>query len=194
MMNRKLMLIGSAVLAGLVLAAGILVAAHKPSFRGTVINPPAPAADINLTDSNGRPFLLGNQKGRVVLMYFGYTNCPDECPLTMAKLEQVMGKLGDQAKNVQVVMITTDPVRDTTVQLKKYVSSFNPTFLGLTGTPQELQKVYNGYGVAVEGNGETHTTYLYVIDARGNLRLTYIGPDMNPQDLTDDVQTLLKGF
>ncbi len=187
-------MVGTALLAVLVLMAGVLMATHKPSFRGTVINPPAPAADIDLTDSNGQPFSLSNQRGKVVLMYFGYTNCPDECPLTMAKLEQVVGLLGNQAGHVQVIMVTTDPARDNSAQLKKYVSSFNPTFLGLTGTPQELQKVYNGYGVAVEGSGETHSTYLYVIDARGFLRLTFIGPDMNPQDVADDVQTLLRGY
>jgi protein SCO1/2 len=193
-MNRKLIIIGSACLAALVLAAGILVATHKPSFRGTVIAPPATAAEVKLTDSNRAPFLLSSQRGKVVLMYFGYTNCPDECPLTMAKLKQATDLLGTQAQAVQVLMVTTDPTRDDPAQLKKYVTSFNTAFLGLTGTPQDLQKVYSDYGVAVENNGETHTTFLYVIDPQGKLRLTFIGPEMNPQDVASDVQTLLKGY
>jgi protein SCO1/2 len=192
-MNRKLIIIGIATLAVLILIAGIVFATRRPSFHGVVINPPAPAAEIKLTDSNGQPFSLSDQKGKVVLMYFGYTNCPNECPLTMAKLKQTTILLKDQAKDVQVMMVTTDPARDTIAQLKQYVSAYDPSFLGLTGTPQDLQKVYNSYGVSVESNGETHSTYLYVIDTKGNLRLTFIGPDMNPQDLADDVQTLLKG-
>jgi len=193
-MNRKLILIGTAILAVLILAAGVLVATRKPSFRGTVINPPAPAAEIKLTDSNGAPFLLSSQRGKVVLIYFGYTNCPDECPATMAKLKLTMGILGNLSQKVQVVMVTTDPAHDDPAQLKKWLTGFNPTFLGLTGTPDQLQLAYSAYGVAVENGGETHTTYLYVIDAKGNLRLTFVGPDMDPQDVADDVQTLLKGY
>ncbi|HUH97620.1 MAG TPA: SCO family protein [Anaerolineales bacterium] len=193
-MNRRLISIGTAILAVLLLAAGVLVATRRPSLRGSVINPPAPAADIKLTDSNSQPFALSAQRGKVVLLYFGYTNCPDECPATMAKLKLAMGTLGDLAQNVQVVMVTTDPARDDPAQLKKWLTGFYPTFLGLTGTADQLQQAYNAYGVVVENGGETHTTYLYVIDPKGNLRLTMVGPDMDPQDVVDDVQTLLKGY
>lgn len=193
-MSRKLIVIGSAVLAVLVLAAGILFATRKPSLRGVVINPPITAADIKLTDSNGQPFSLSTERGKVVLLYFGYTNCPDECPATMAKLKLTMGLLGNLAQNVQVLMVTTDPARDNPAQMKKWMTGFYPTFLGLMGTADELQQAYNAYGVTVENGGETHTTYLYVIDAKGNLRLTFDGPSMDPQDVADDVQTLLKGY
>lgn len=193
-MNRKLIVIGTALLTVLVLAAGVLIATRKPSFHGTVINPPAPAAEIKLTDSNGQSFNLSSQHGKIVLLYFGYTNCPDECPATMAKLKLAMDALGPLAQNVQVVMVTTDPARDNPDQMKKWLTGFYPTFLGLTGTADQLQQVYNDYGVAVENGGETHTTYLYVIDSKGNLRLTFVGPDMDPQDVADDVQTLLKGY
>ena len=193
-MNRKLTMIGTAILAVLILAAGVLVATRKPSFRGTVINPPAPAAEIKLTDSNGQPFSLGSQRGRIVLLYFGYTNCPDECPATMAKLKLTMGIVGNLAQNVQVLMVTTDPARDNSTQMKKWMTGFYPTFLGLFGTPDQLRQAYNAYGVTVEDGGETHTTYLYVIDSKGNLRLTFDGPTMDPQDVADDVQTLMKGY
>ena len=193
-MNRKLVVIGSAVLAILILAAGILIATRRPSFRGTVITPPALAAEIRMTDSNGQPFTLSNQHGKIVLLYFGYTNCQDECPATMAKLKLAMDALGPLARNVQVVMVTTDPARDNPDQLKKWLTGFYPTFLGLTGTADQLQQAYKAYGVVVEDGGETHTTYLYVIDPKGNLRLTLDGPTMDPQDVTSDAQSLLKGF
>ena len=193
-MNQKLTLIGSAILAVLILAAGVLIATRQPSLRGSVINPPAPAAEIKLTDSNGQAFSLSSQRGKIVLLYFGYTNCPDECPATMAKLKLTMGLLGNLAQNVQVLMVTTDPARDNAAQMKKWMTGFYPTFLGLMGTADQLQQAYNAYGVTVEDGGESHTTYLYVIDAKGNLRLTFDGPSMDPQDVADDVQTLLKGY
>ncbi len=192
-MDRKLIWGGIALLALLSLAAGVLLITRKPSFHGSVIDPPMPASEISLTDSNNQPFALSSQRGKVVLMYFGYTNCPDECPLTMAKLKLAMDSLGKAAGNVQVIMVTTDPTRDSPAQLKKYVTQYNSSFLGLTGTADQLQQVYKAYGVAADNNGQAHTTFLYVIDPAGNLRLTFIGPEMNPQDVADDVQTLLKG-
>jgi protein SCO1 len=193
-MNRQLTMMGSALLAGLVLAAGVLIATRQPSFRGTVINPPAPAAEIKLTDSNGQPFSLSSERGKIVLLYFGYTNCPDECPATMAKLKLTMGIIGNLSQNVQVLMVTTDPARDNAAQMKNWMTGFYPTFLGLFGTPDQLHQAYSAYGVTVEDSGETHSTYLYVIDAKGNLRLTLDGPSMDPQDVAYDVQTLIKGY
>jgi len=187
-------MIGTAIVAVLVLAAGVLIATRRPSFRGVVISPTAPAAEINLTDSNGQPFSLNNQRGKVVLLYFGYTSCPDDCPATMAKLKLTMGLLGNLAQNVQVLMVTTDPTHDNAAQMKKWMTGFYPTFLGLMGTTDQLQQAYNAYGVTVEDGGDTHSTYLYVIDPKGNLRLTFDGPTMEPQDVADDVQTLLKGY
>jgi protein SCO1 len=164
----------------------------KPVFKGGAINPPFPAAEIKLTDHNGQPFTLSGQRGKVVLVYFGYTNCPDECPLTMAHVNQALQSIGDSAKNVQVVMVTTDPERDTSQVLKDYMANFNPTFLGLTGTTEELQKVWSDYGVTVEDGGETHSTFLYVIDPAGNLRETFL-PDSVPADIGADVGLLLDG-
>ena len=164
----------------------------KPTFRGGAINPPFPAAEIKLTDHNGQPFALSGQRGNVVLVYFGFTNCPDECPLTMAHVKQALQSIGDSAKNVQVVMVTTDPLRDTPQILKDYMTNFNPTFLGLTGTTEELQKAWKDYGVVVEDGGETHSTFLYVIDPAGNLRETFL-PDSEPADIAADVSLLLRG-
>ncbi len=190
-MRFKSLGIGISILASLV----FLMAAcspGKPSFKGGAINPPFSAAEIKLTDHNGQPFTLSAQRGKVVLVYFGFTNCPDECPLTMAHVKEALQNLGDGAKNVQVVMVTTDPARDTPQVLKDYMANFNPTFLGLTGTDEELKKVWSDYGVLVEQGGETHSTFLYVIDPAGNLRETFL-PDSEPADISADVSLLLKG-
>jgi protein SCO1 len=193
-MNRRLILVGIGILAVLILAAGVLVATRRPTLHGVVISPAVPATEINLTDSNGRPFSLSSQRGKVVLLYFGYTSCPDDCPATMAKLKLTMGILGNLAQNVQVLMVTTDPTHDNAAQMKKWMTGFYPTFLGLMGSTDQLQQAYNAYGVTVEDGGDTHTTYLYVIDSKGDLRQTFDGPSMDPQDVADDVQTLMKGY
>ena len=193
-MERRTILILTAILATLAIAAGVVMVTKKPSLHGSVIDPPAPAAEINLTDSNGQPFSLSSQRGKVVLLYFGFTHCTDECPIVMAKFKQAFELLGSQASQVQVLMVTTDPTNDTPAQMKNYVTAFNPSFIGLTGTPQELQKAYNDYGVTVLDTGETHSALVYLIDPQGNLRLTYPGPNMIPQELAGEVQAVLKGY
>ena len=189
-MNRRLIYLGIGIVGLLVIASVILFFTQKPSFKGAVISPPWNSPDIMLTDHNGQPFVLSNQRGKVVLLYFGYVNCPDECPLTMAHVKLALQNLGDRAKDVQVIMVSTDPARDTPQALKDFMTHFDPSFLGLTGTPEELQKVWKDYGVAVENGGETHSTYLYVIDPSGNVRETFL-PDTEPKDIAADVHLLL---
>ncbi len=191
-MQRKTLLVGVGIFVGLLLLTAFLYLTSKPSFRGALITPPWPAPEISLTDHHGSPFKMTDQRGRVVLLYFGYVNCPDECPLTMAHLKLARESLGERAKDVQVVMVSTDPVRDTPQALKNFMEHFDPSFLGLTGTPAELQKVWKDYGVTVEAGGETHSTFLYVIDPNGNVRETFL-PDTEPNDISGDVGWLLKG-
>src|SRR5581483_5968270 len=126
-MQRKTLWGAVVLIAALTLIAAVLYITRKPSFHGAVINPPFPAADIKLTDHNGQPFQLDSLKGRVVVVYFGYTNCQEECPLTMAHLKEVLDLLGAQSKDVQVLMISTDPARDTQSALKEFLGKFNPT-------------------------------------------------------------------
>lgn len=189
-MQRKTLWLSLAYLAVLVAVAVILVITKKPSLHGAVIEPPFPVAEIKLTDFNGQPFALSNLHGRIVLIYFGYTNCPDECPLTMAHLKQAVDALGSRAQDVQVIMVTTDPARDTPQVLKDWLGKFNPTFLGLWGARGDLAKVWKDYGVTVEDNGETHSNFLYVIDRAGNLRETFL-PDSLPTDVAADLRLLL---
>ena len=190
-MNRRLLLIGGGVVVLLIIIAAILFITNRPTLRGAVISPSWQAPEIQLTDHNGQPFLLSSQRGKVVLLYFGYVNCPDECPLTMAHIKLALESLGDRAADVQVAMVSTDPVRDTPQALKDFMTHFNPNFLGLTGTTGELSKVWRGYGVTVLAGGETHSTFLYVIDPAGNVRETFL-PNTEPNDIASDVALLLK--
>jgi protein SCO1/2 len=182
----------SAALTGLVaLAAGILYFTRSPSLHGSVINPPFEAQDFQLVDFNGAPFTLSSLRGHPVVLYFGYTNCPDECPLTMAHLKLAVDMLEEQAGAVRVLMITTDPARDTPDALHAFLGKFNPEFVGLLGTRDQLGKVWRAYGVAVEGGGETHSNYIYVLDRAGRLRETFL-PDSLAADVAADLRLLLK--
>src|SRR5690349_12298341 len=100
-MQRKLIFIGIGILFLLAVLAAVFLLTSKPSFRGAVITPPWPAPELLLTDHNGNPFTMTGQRGKVVLLYFGYVNCPDECPLTMAHLKLALESLGERAKDVQ---------------------------------------------------------------------------------------------
>ena len=188
--QRATLWVGISILAVLVTTAAVLFITRKQSFHGAVIEPPAPAAEINLTDDNGQPFRLSNLRGKVVLLYFGYTNCPNECPVTMAHLRLAVRLIGSRAENVQVVMVTTDPARDTPDAMKAFLDKFNSNFLGLPGTPDELAKVWKDYSVTVLDNGETHSSFTYVIDQNGNIRLTFL-PNTLPEDIASDLKILL---
>jgi protein SCO1/2 len=126
-MQRKTLLVGVSIFVGLLVLTALLYLTSKPSFRGALITPPWPAPELSLTDHNGSPFKMTDQRGRVVLLYFGYVNCPDECPLTMAHLKLARESLGSRAKDVQVVMVSTDPVRDTPQALKDFMEHFDPS-------------------------------------------------------------------
>ena len=189
-MHQKVLLWGIALILVLAFIAGMVFFTIKPTFHGAVINPPIPAAEIKLMDFDGRPFTLNGLHGKVVILYFGYTNCPDECPLTMAHLKQATEILGDKSKDLQVVMISTDPSRDTAEAMKAFLGKFNQNFIGLVGTTDELAKIWKDYGVTVEDGGETHSYFIYIIDRAGNFRETFL-PDTLPADIAADIQLLL---
>lgn len=191
-MQRKLMVRGGILLVILAVVVAILFATQKRSLSGSVIDPPWPAPEISLTDHSGRPFSLHAQQGKVVLIYFGYTNCPDECPLTMAHAKLARESLGERAGDVQVIMVTTDPARDTPEALSHFMASFDPSFLALTGTQAELEKTWKDYGVSVAQGGEAHSTFLYVVDPAGDIRETF-QPDTDPAVISSDLDLLLKG-
>jgi protein SCO1/2 len=121
-------------------------------------------------------------RGDIVLLFFGYTSCPDVCPTTLSEMKRVLAELGSNAGQVQVIFVTVDPERDTPQKLRDYVSIFNPAFIGLSGSMEELQEVWSDYGVYREeeqlpnsatGYLVNHTARVYLIDRDGNLRLSY---------------------
>jgi protein SCO1 len=161
-----------------------------PALKGAVITPPLAAAEIKLTDHNGQPFQLSSFRGKVVLVFFGFSHCINECPATMAIIRQALETAGTTSKDVEVVMVSTDPATDTPQSMKEFMGRFNPAFLGLLGTPNELAKSWKDYGVTVLDGGETHSSFTYVIDKKGFLRET-ITPDVLPDDVASDLKVLL---
>jgi protein SCO1/2 len=193
-MNRKYLVISMLFLVVVVLSAlgyTWYKSAH-PTFHGSLISPSKPASDFSLTSQTGATVNLSYFRGKYVLIYFGFTNCTSECPLTMGFLKQMHDRLGTQADQTQVIMISTDPARDTPEALGAFLSHFDPTFIGATSSQSVLQPVWSAYGVTVLDNGETHSSYLYLIDPQGNLIATY--PLLqNADGITADIQNLLRG-
>jgi protein SCO1 len=172
------------------LTAGYFLWLRKPVLYGAVFDPPIPAAEITATDMYGNTFRMSDQRGKVVMLYFGYVNCPLECPLTMAHLSQVLDLLGTDARDVSVVMISTDPQRDTPQALAEFLGKFDASFLGITGDAAELTNIYQAYHVVVLDGGETHSSFTYVIDRNGQLRLTFV-PDSTPEDIAHDLKIIM---
>ncbi len=151
------------------------------TYHGTVMQSPGDAPDFNLMSSLGKKVSLEDYRGKLVLLYFGYTFCPDVCPATLAELGGAMDILGDDADNVQVIMISVDPQRDTPEKLGEYVAHFNPNFIGVTGTEEEIAALATLYGVFYEKHEGTeatgylidHTATVMVIDEDGALKLIW---------------------
>jgi protein SCO1/2 len=160
------------------------------TLRGSVIDPPMAAPQIELAGSDGTVFRLSDQRGNVTMIFFGYTNCPDECPLAMANLRTALELLGQDGARTRVAMVTTDPARDTPEALRAFLARFNSDFIGLTGSHEELSRVWKAYGVTVMDDGETHSNYIYVIDQDGLLVETALA-DTIAADLASDVWILL---
>ena len=178
----------------------VLVACGGPSFRGSVLDAPVAVPDLTLTDQRGQPFRLGDQRGKVVLFFFGYTQCPDVCPTTLATWRKLHQELGKDAEQVRFVFVTVDPERDTPERLGKHVNAFNPDFVGLTGTPEQLEALYSVFDVVHEKDTSSasaagylvnHTATTFVLDQEGTWRLreTYGTP---VEDLVHDVRQLLQ--
>ncbi len=179
-MNRWFYLgLGTAI--GLIAVVGLML--FRPyTLHGLPIDTPKTAPEIALTSAGGQPFRLSAQKGKIVLIFFGYTSCADVCPTTMAQMKQVRQDLGKQANQVEFVFVTVDPSRDTPQQITSFLDKFDPTFIGIPGTKAQLEPIWKDYGVAVgipagqnmSGNYTvTHSSYIYLIDQQGRMRLLY---------------------
>jgi protein SCO1/2 len=139
-------------------------------------------------------------RGDIILLFFGYTSCPDVCPTTLAELNQALGRLNDEDVNrVRVIFVTVDPERDTPERTQTYVDHFNTSFIGLSGTETELSKVWEDYGVyreIVDGSSAAgyivnHTARVTLIDGNGNLRVSF-GFDTPVDDIVYDLNLILK--
>ena len=201
-MNRKLLLVGLAsflLIAGV--AVGVFLFSAPAGFRGTTYGEPYPVAkEIELNRGNGSRFRLSEMRGKAVLLFFGYTSCPDVCPTTLAELKQALEKLGEEkAKQVQILFVTVDPERDTPERMQEYVDHFNPNFIGLSGTEGELAKVWQNYGVfreIVDGTSAAgyivnHTARVTLIDQEGNMRVSFAF-ETPVEDIVHDLKLLLK--
>lgn len=164
----------------LVLAVGAIRIVNPPhTWTGMLMDPLAPVNDFSLTAAGGKPVRISDFRGKLVALYFGYTYCPDVCPTTLAELAAGMRDLGADAQQVQVIFISVDPARDTPERLADYVANFDPSFIGITGSPEEIAAVATPLGIyyqAHEGTAATgylvdHTATVMVLDRQGRLRL-----------------------
>jgi protein SCO1 len=192
-MNKKFFWVVTSILMVVIIAAAAatIVLKMKPSYSGSVIDPPMQASDFSLSDQNGKTVRLSDFRGKYVLLYFGYTHCTTECPASMAILAKALTLLGTDADNVQIILIATDPPRDTPQAMGEFVGRFDSSFIGATGSQAALEQVWADYGVTVLDGGETHSSYIYLIDPQGNLVMTYPYPS-TPEGIAADLRLLFK--
>lgn len=200
MNRRRLLLLGAS---GLVLSGcdqlKSMFGAGKIPFNSIDITGAGYAGNFSLTDQNGKRRTLADFKGKVVAVFFGYTQCPDVCPTTLAELAQIKQALGPDGDKLQAVFITVDPERDTQEVLKAYVGNFDPSFLALRGTPEQTAAVAKEFKVFyAKVSGSTpgtytmdHTAGTYVFDTQGHIRL-FARNGMGSQPLAADMRQLLK--
>ncbi|MBI3285197.1 MAG: SCO family protein [Burkholderiales bacterium] len=188
------------LLAGLALALG-LAACGKPAekFTNTDLTGLDYAQDFALTDHHGKPRTLADFRGKAVVIFFGYTQCPDVCPTTMAEMASVMQQLGPLADQVQVLFVTVDPERDTQALLASYVPNFDGRFLGLYGDAAATAKVAKDFKVFYQKvPGKTpasytmdHTAGSYVFDRQGRIRL-FLRHGQGAEPIAHDLKLLLQ--
>lgn len=174
-------------------------AAGATGFKGVDIgHTRSYAQNFALTDHDGRPRTLADFRGKAVVLFFGYLQCPNFCPLTLARLAETLQLLGDDAKRVQVLFVTLDPERDVPVALKEYVTTFDPGFLGLYAAPAATPALALGFRIyfrkVPSGDGKNysidHAVFSYAYDARGRLRLL-LRDTLSAADLAADLRRLL---
>jgi protein SCO1 len=165
---------------------------HARSIRGLV-----PSLELNLASADGRELHAADFRGHTVLLFFGYTNCPDVCPTTLAKLQQALGGMGEAGRDVRVLFVTVDPARDTAERVQRYASAFGPQFVGLRGSDARLQQLGKRYRVtysrdAPDAHGDyavTHSSAVFAFDGEGRARLLFL-PSNSAADIAADLQRL----
>lgn len=183
-------------------AAVLLTACGEPppSFRNTDITGAPYGKSLALTDHNGQPRTLADFRGKVVTLFFGFTQCPDVCPTSLMTMNEVMRQLGPDAERVQALFVTVDPERDTQALLAEYVPAFDPRFLGLYGTLEQTADVAKEFRIYYRKSGDTsgmnytidHSAGTYIFDPQGRVRL-YVKHGESAENLAADIRMLLAG-
>ena len=197
-MNPRLIAVAIAVLCGAAAAAWafqVMRTAHAPvAYAGTALDPPKAVDDFVLFDQHGREAHLLDPKAGVTFLFFGYTHCPDECPLALASLGRAYRSLPPaRRERVRIVFVTVDPARDTTAALGSYVAHFDPHIVALGGVQDELARVWAAYGVEVKPEAKEligHGGFIYAIDATEHAVVIY-PPNAAPADLAGDAAKIL---
>ncbi|MDS1139523.1 SCO family protein [Pusillimonas sp. SM2304] len=195
--NKRRTLLTAAMAAGF---ASALSACGKEdiAFIGSDITGTKLGREMAMVDGTGQVRTLADYKGKVAVVFFGFTQCPDVCPTAMAELSETMELLGEDAGKVQVLMISVDPARDTPEVLSAYVTAFHPSFVGLTGSPEQLSataKSFKAYyakspGATPEQYSMDHASSFYLIDPKGEARVLVSG-NASAQDIASDIRQLL---
>jgi len=171
--------------------------AATPAFRGLDITGAPYARSLNLTDQHGQARSLADFRGQVVMLFFGFVQCPDVCPTALARAAEVMHALGDDAQRVQLLFVTVDPERDTPEVLRAYVGAFDPSFLALTGSVDEIRTATGEFRVYFRqvptGSSYTvdHSAMTYLIDPQGEPRVV-LRHEQSTEDYLHDVRLLLQ--
>jgi protein SCO1 len=200
----------AARLAGLLLGAALALAAcapdepppapapAQPELKAGVLSPVKPAPELNLAGTDGQPLTLARFRGKVVLLAFGFSNCGEVCPITLATLAGARKQLGDEGEQVQVVYVTVDPERDTVEQMKKFMAAFDPSFIGGSGTRAEIDAAQASYGISskkiagADGSYTIgHSSSIYMIDRAGGLRAV-MPYGHSADDFAHDLRILLR--
>lgn len=200
MLRSKARLLALAALAIALVAAGCSKSPDAIHFNATDVTGADWGRDFHLTDATGNARQLADFKGKAVVLFFGYTQCPDVCPTAMTKLSQVMKQLGDDANRVQVIFVTVDPERDTPELLAQYVPAFDTRFLGLYGnldvtaaTAKDFKVFYQKQAGSKPGFYTVdHSAGLFIYDPQGRLRL-FVRDGEEAAKITADLKVLLAG-
>lgn len=184
----------------LAVALLLALAACRDEYKyyGIPLNPMVGAPAGALTRGDGSPFSIGSQRGKASLVFFGYTNCPDICPTTLADWTRVKTALGKDAPKVNFVFVTIDPGNDTPAVMKSYVANFDTAFVGLSGTQAEIDSIARAFGVSAFPDGTlesghtamAHPSRVYLVDPEGRIRFVY-PPGLKPEEIAEDVRHVL---
>jgi protein SCO1/2 len=178
------------------------IIAETTEYRGTVIDPPRDLADFTMPASTGADMSLSDLNGKWTLLFFGYANCPDFCPLTLGEFNRVDSLLGDDSAEVQYLFISVDGERDSPEALARYLERFNPKFLGFSGDEDTLARIQPDYGLYYQLRTDTgsaasylvdHSTRSYLIDPQGRLRMTF-AYGTEPDIIADAIREQMAGY